>query len=575
MAAEEDKEAELPEPKEIEFELDATGELGRLQDILSVPEVKRLRSRLDDPDVRAKEISDVIPQALTLSGTNEDNQLARALKPTLAKSIEESARENPQVLADAIFPVLGPAIRKSIQDSFQLMVQRLQMTLDYATTAKGWKWRLEAMRTGRSFAEVVLYHTLVYRVEQVFLIQKEKGLLLQHLSAPSVEVRDGDMISGMLTAITDFVKDSFDSKEGDELNSLNLGDLTVWIESGPKASLAVVVRGNAPFGLRKTMQEQIEAIHREFEKQLYDFKGETVYFDPARPRLEACLQSKFSEGESGPIGPPKSAYVMLAVIILLLVGFFAWRWYHNSRWEAYFDALRATEGITLTEVDKRWGVYHVQGLRDPLADHPLALLRARDLDEEKFKDKWEPYVALTPMMVERRAANGLKAPPSVQFKLISGELTVTGEAAETWVSEQLPLASVIPGVREVNSKGLRVVRAENSTPAERIRTTTLLFDRGRELIPGQEEGWAILLRSVREHVSNSDDLIWIIGESSFLDFGGQSDTEADVVAELVKRNLAQNGIPEVRMKVDAKRAQAEFTLRNSRVTFRVDDSTGR
>ena len=46
-----------------------------------------------------------------------------------------------------------------------------------------------------------------------------------------------------------------------------------------------------------------------------------------------------------------------------------------------------------------------------------------------------------------------------------------------------------------------------------------------------------------------------------------------VVAELVKRNLVQNGIPEVRMKVEAKRAQAEFTLRNSRVTFRVGGST--
>ena len=575
MATETDNDGEInePEPKELEFELDADGDLGRLQEILTIPEVKRLRARLDDPDVRAKEISDIIPQALTLSGGKEDNHLARSLKPTLAKSIEDSARENPQVLADAIFPVLGPAIRKSIQDAFQVLVQRLQMTLEYATTAKGWKWRLEAMRTGRSFAEVVLYHTLVYRVEQVFLIHKEKGILLQHISAPSVEVRDGDMISGMLTAITDFVKDSFDSKEGDELNSLNLGDLTVWIESGPRASLAVVVRGNAPFGLRKTMQEQIEAIHQEFEKQLYDFQGETVYFDPARPRLEACLQSKFSEGEAGPIGPPKSAYVALGFLVLLIVGFVAWRWYHSSRWEDYFEALRATEGITLTEVERRWGVYHVRGLRDPLADHPLALLRERGLDEQNFRDRWEPYVALTPLMVERRAANVLKSPPSVQFEMNSGELTVKGEASEVWVSEQLPLASVIPGVREVNSGQLRIVRATNSTPAERIRTTSLLFDRERELIAGQEESWAILLRSVREHVANSDDLIRIIGESSFLDFGGQSETEADVVAELVKRNLVQNGIPEVRMKVEAKRAQAEFTLRNSRVTFRVGGST--
>ena len=568
MAAED--ETEEPEPKDLEFELDATGELGRLQEILSVPEVKRLRSRLDDPEIRAKEVSDIIPQALTLSGHKEDNQLARSLKPTLAKSIQESARENPQVLADAIFPVLGPAIRKSIQDSIQVMMQRIQTTMDYATTAKGWRWRWQAMRTGRSFAEVVLYHTLVYRVEQVFLIHKEKGLLLQHVSAPSVEVRDGDMISGMLTAITDFVKDSFESKEGDELNSLNLGDLTVWIESGPKASLAVVVRGNAPFALRKTMQEQIEAIHHEFEKQLYEFQGETVYFDRARPQLEACLQSKFNEGEtSGTAGPPKSAYVVMGLLLFLLVGFFGWRWYHNSLWQAYFDELRTTEGITITELEKRGGVYHVHGLRDPLADHPLALLRDRKLDEQKFSARWEPYVALTPMMVERRSANLLKAPPSVRFQMNSGELTVTGEASESWVREELVKATMVPGVREVNRQQLRIISAANSTPAERIRTTTLLFDRSRNLMPGQDAQWADLLRAVRQQVAQSAAAITIVGESSFLDFGGDSETEADVVAELVKRNLQDNGIPPDRLRVEAKAAQAEFTLRNSRVTFRV------
>ena len=45
----------------------------------------------------------------------------------------------------------------------------------------------------------MLLHTLRYRVEQVFLIERSSGLLLQHVTEGSGEVRDADMVSGMLT----------------------------------------------------------------------------------------------------------------------------------------------------------------------------------------------------------------------------------------------------------------------------------------------------------------------------------------------------------------------------------------
>lgn len=65
------------------------------------------------------------------------------------------------------------------------------------------------MRTGASFAEVVLRHTLLYRVEQVFLVHRESGLLLHHLTAQSIAAQAPDMVAGMLTAIQDFARDSF------------------------------------------------------------------------------------------------------------------------------------------------------------------------------------------------------------------------------------------------------------------------------------------------------------------------------------------------------------------------------
>jgi OOP family OmpA-OmpF porin len=72
------------------------------------------------------------------------------------------------------------------------------------------------------------------------------------------------MVSGMLTAIQDFVHDSFASPDGEALEDLRVGDLAVWVERGPQAVLAAVIRGNAPQDLRTVFQEALERIHLQF-----------------------------------------------------------------------------------------------------------------------------------------------------------------------------------------------------------------------------------------------------------------------------------------------------------------------
>ena len=90
------------------------------------------------------------------------------------------------------------------------------------------------------------------RVEQVLLIHRPTGLKLEHCFAPTVAYQDPEMVSGMLTAIQDFVRDSFSAPPGETLDSLRVGDLEVWVEQGPHATIAAVIRGHAPASLRST-----------------------------------------------------------------------------------------------------------------------------------------------------------------------------------------------------------------------------------------------------------------------------------------------------------------------------------
>ncbi len=265
-----------------------------LRTLLVGPEQRQLhalQTRLEDPAAQARDVSRVLATAVELR-TN-DPHLQRALAPTIEDAISASVRRNPRPLADALFPIIGPAIRKAIAATLSGMLESLNTTLEHSLSWRSLRWRLDARRTGRSFAEIVLLNTLVYRVEQVFLIHRPSGLLLQHLTASGTTAQDADMVSGMLTAIRDFVQDSFKVADDEGLQTLKVGDLSVWIEQGPHALLAVVVRGTAPPSLRTTLQQALEAVHAQYSDFLESFDGDAARFEGARPLLEDCLQQQF------------------------------------------------------------------------------------------------------------------------------------------------------------------------------------------------------------------------------------------------------------------------------------------
>src|SRR4029450_7463219 len=149
-------------------------------------------------------------------------------------------RSNPREIATAIFPILGPAIRKAIAETMSALVRSINSAGEHSLSPGGIKWRVESWRTGVPYAQVVIKHALVYRVEEAFLVHAEPGLLLAHATAPELKVPDADLISGMLTAIQDFVRDSFRPGEGATLRTFSVGEHPVQGESGPRARVGAV-----------------------------------------------------------------------------------------------------------------------------------------------------------------------------------------------------------------------------------------------------------------------------------------------------------------------------------------------
>lgn len=514
--------------------------LTELRRLLLTPEQQQLAEiqyRLNDQRGHIKDLSKLLPDAIN-TRNRQDEALTAALRHNIGPALKQAIKHDPTAVIEAVTPVIGPAIRQAITKALNEFVQSIDETMKHSVSLQGLKWRFEALKTGRSFAEVVMYRTLLYRVEQAFLFHKKTGLLLQHVAAPTAASKDADMISGLLTAINDFAHDSFNATDEQNLLKLDYGDLEVWIEGGTPpvdlAYIAVVINGNAPEGLRtEVLLPALEAIHGKQREALLTFEGDTSPFELSRPYLEECLQAQYrgkspvTEQPKGFRLPPTVAVPLALLIVLLGVwGFFNWR--AQRRWDAYLKTLQTTQGVIVTEQSHTAlslfaPRFHIQGLRDPLASDPAGLLPVHNLKPTEVQSTWKPYYALDPAIVLARANQVLEPPSSLNLEVEKGVLKISGEASQQWVETARRLTRALPGITRLDESGLLTAEArEQLKLKEEIDAVSLYFATGTtQLSPGQSAA----LQKLTQQVKRLFALAAVTNKQPWLEITGHTDTE--------------------------------------------------
>jgi outer membrane protein OmpA-like peptidoglycan-associated protein len=557
-------------------------QLTELRSLIVGPEQRELlalQSRLLDPEVQTRELSRILPAAILMRGP--DAELTHALTPFIEEGVTASVRRDPAPLADALFPVMGPAIRKAIGHALAAMMESLNRTVEHSLSLQAAQWRWTAFKTGKPFAEIVLLNTLQYRVEQVFLVHAESGLLLQHVSADPSASRDADQISAMLTAIRDFVRDSFRTGTGDTLDALRVGELTVIVEPGPHAFLAGVVRGTPPRDLQSVFQDALERVHRNVGRELQAFHGDSTPFERVRHPLELCLVTQFRDR-----GPKSFTWWLAGAAVVVAVaavwGGFAFR--DRQRWNSYLDRLRDEPGIVVTANGRRGGRFYVAGLRDALAVDPATLVAASSLAPDEIEAKWEPYQSLSPRFVAARARDLLRPPNGVSLEVRDGVLIATGPASDRWIVESERLAPAIAGVQRFAYAGTNPdVRLK-----EQIESVAVRFPKGQSRVaPGQEQTLDGLASALRE----LNDLVRARGQRARVDIVGHTDTDgSDIANEPLSTSRAESvrallpvrqmdaldvSVKGVGSASPLSRGTSEADMsRNRRVSFRVELTTG-
>ena len=548
----------------------------------------RVQHQLDDPDQRAGDISKVLSRAVSMS-SDRDGELATSLEPITERAIRASIKKDRQVFVDVLFPVMGPAIRKAIPATIQGLIQNFNQILEHSFSIKGLRWRLEALRTRRPFAEVVLLHTLVYQVEQVFLIHRESGVLIEHVVAKTAASQNPDLVSGMMTAIRDFVQDSFGAAQEDTLDTFQVGRRKVWIEHGAHAMLALAISGNPSIHLREMMRDVLDEIHVTHSESLHAFNGDTVAFAEIRATLNGLLQVQFKSGENK---RSLKGWILVG-IILLVAGWGAVHWLvQKHKWAQFIDQLHVRPGIVVTEAKKQDGKLHLYGLRDPYAPQETQLLEDAGIPPDDVVFHLEPYQSAYPEYTQLRFKKLFKPPASLNLAFDGSTLRATGAALSQWIEDTRRMARLLPWIDEYDDYDVVVIdtflkkpdtvhleqrgktlHASGSAPrkwitetrdavqslsgitryddaklsdadqqewdalAEKVNTAVFYFETGRNvLMPGQENILQIFIQNVKRLIALSD----LLGRPTKIEIVGHADrTGNEATNQAISRRRAQ------------------------------------
>ncbi|WP_111976606.1 OmpA family protein [Algibacillus agarilyticus] len=375
---------------------------------------------VDAVNRQAREIvRDVVTEALH-DREQSDQSVNKILVPLVEKSVEQSVANRSEQMVSALYPLVGSLVRKSVSAFFAEFMQKTNQLIENSFTWRGIKWRYQAWRQGINYAEYITRKTFSFRVEQVLLIHAKTGLLLKSISVEK-DAADADLVSAMLTAINDFVSDSFqqeDSAEQQSLSVVKTNDFTLVVKPGPNAILVGAVTGTVPETLNQRFDLALEEVHQIYHKQLLTYEGDNEPFEACDPILRQCLISQLNTTKKT---VPWLAFIVMGIASVALIGGLTFRFIQLNKL-SLLKNIGNEQGIVLLQANLN-GIsqFNLKLLRDTHATPITEWLKMHELNIDHVNVQEFPFVSTEPEIINHKIQSVIDRYNAVQFESMSAE----------------------------------------------------------------------------------------------------------------------------------------------------------
>jgi hypothetical protein len=128
-------------------------------------------------------------------------------------------------------------------------------------------------------------------VDEVFLMTPT-GMLLKHYTRRLRPDQDTDILAGMLTAVQNFVRDSFD-EAGGRLNEIRFENYDILISHSKNVVLAAIISTKKPEKLRTELKNANEDIEAQFGERLSHWSGDKSELGDVDVTMKKFLSGKY------------------------------------------------------------------------------------------------------------------------------------------------------------------------------------------------------------------------------------------------------------------------------------------
>ncbi len=131
-------------------------------------------------------------------------------------------------------------------------------------------------------------------IEDVFLLNHRDGLLIKHETRRLRPDVDTDILSGMLTAVQQFVKDALRGDDSADLNEMTVGHMHILIGRGKWLVLAARIEGDGTASWTGQIEKCIQDMEDHHWDQLEDWDGDMALAGVLTPYIKKLIRGDYA-----------------------------------------------------------------------------------------------------------------------------------------------------------------------------------------------------------------------------------------------------------------------------------------
>ena len=304
-----------------------------------------LSARTGTPEALRSSVAEVIDDVIIEARETKQEDLSRALAPMMIKTIKAELKNNQAEMVEALYPITGQLVKAYVASAMKDLTNRMNRGIE----ANPFMLRVRSLFSGYSVAELALADSQQLEVEELYLIRRGSGELLQRWPAATTRSNSNVHMTSVLSAINDFSAQAFQT-DGGHLRSFDVDDFTVFLRASPVYLLAAKCRGVAAPGVDSLFDAQfLEAVTRQ---HAFEDAGNATAGPPAQ--LLAELKSRLERGiaekhealsRAGlPFNPLRAIAATAMLALTAGLGWYGW-----TTWEVETTRAKAKQVIAATK----------------------------------------------------------------------------------------------------------------------------------------------------------------------------------------------------------------------------------